>query len=267
VQYERGDIYIPRIKWTRDDSSLVVYWLNRHQDDLKLLLTNAQTGVNTLLYEEKNKYYVNINDKDWWFLEDGRHFIFTSGMSAYNQLYFYSIDGKEKLQLTKGDYEVTEVNGIDEKNKLIYYTAAYPTPMDRTFFATDFFGKKIYQLTQTQGWHRIELNDDLTKYYDYYSTINIPEVVTLYNISWTRKRELNTTVGKVISNNSKLIGTMDQYDLSKAEFIRVPNTKGDTLNGWMLKPVNFDPNKKYPLLFCNYGGPGSQRVANRFGAV
>jgi len=266
AQYEQGDIYIPRIKWTQDDNLLAVYWLNRHQDDLKLLLTNAQTGANSVLYEEKNKYYVSIND-NWWFLKDGQHFLFTSEKNGYNQLYLYSIDGKERLQATKEKYDVTEVNGVDEKNRMIYYTAAYPTPMERTLFATDFSGKKNYQLTQAQGWHRAVFNKDFNKYYDYYSTINTPQVVGLYNISWDKKKGLTSKMIKVVNDNSKLAAKMDEYDLSKAEFIRVPNSKGDTLNGWMLKPVNFDPSKKYPLLFCNYGGPGSQQVANRFGAV
>ena len=266
AQYEQGDIYIPRIKWTQDDDLLVIYWLNRHQDDLKLLLTDAKSGANSLLYEERNKDYVSIND-NWWFLKDGQHFLFTSEMNGYNQLYLYGNDGKEKLQLTRGNYEVTDVNGVDEKNKMIYYTVAYPTPMDRTVFATDFSGTKNYQLTQTQGWHRAVFNKDLTQYYDYYSTINSPQVVSLYDVSWDKKKRLAPKMIRVVNDNSRLATTMDQYDLSKAEFIRVPNSKGDTLNGWMLKPVDFDPNKKYPLLFCNYGGPGSQQVSNRFGAV
>jgi dipeptidyl-peptidase-4 len=244
----------------------VIYWLNRHQDDLKLLLTDAKSGANSLLYEERNKDYVSIND-NWWFLKDGQHFLFTSEMNGYNQLYLYGNDGKEKLQLTRGNYEVTDVNGVDEKNKMIYYTVAYPTPMDRTVFATDFSGTKNYQLTQTQGWHRAVFNKDLTQYYDYYSTINSPQVVSLYDVSWDKKKRLAPKMIRVVNDNSRLATTMDQYDLSKAEFIRVPNSKGDTLNGWMLKPVDFDPNKKYPLLFCNYGGPGSQQVSNRFGAV
>ena len=266
AQYEQGDIYIPRIKWTQDDNSLVVYWLNRHQDDLKLLQTDAQTGTSKVLYEEKNKYYVSIND-NWWFLQDGHHFIFTSEMNGYNQLYLYSMDGKEKIQVTKGNFDVTDVNGVDEKNKIIYYTTAYPTPMDRTVFAIDFWGKKNYQLTQTRGWHRAAFNKNFTQYYDYYSTINTPQSVTLYDISWSKKQELTPKMIKVVNDNPKLEAKMAEYDLSKAEFVRVPNSKGDTLNGWMLKPVDFDPNKKYPLLFCNYGGPGSQQVANRFGAV
>ncbi len=266
AQYEPGDIYIPRIKWAQEDNSLVVFWMNRHQDDLKLLLTKAQTGVSNVLYEEKNKRFVEIND-EWWFLKDGQHFLFTSEMDGYRHIYLYSLDGKNKMQLTTGNYEVTDVNGVDEKNKIIYYTKAYPTPMDRTVFALDFSGKKNYQLTQTQGWHRVVLNDDFTKYYDYYSTINTPEVVTLYDITWNKNKELSTKMTKTINDNATLRAKLDDYELSKAEFIHVPNSKGDTLNGWMLKPVSFDPNKKYPLLFCNYGGPGSQQVANRFGAV
>src|SRR4030095_2939460 len=134
-------------------------------------------------------------------------------------------------------------------------------------FSVDFSGKKSYQLTQTQGWHRVVFNNDLTEYYDYYSTINTPQVVTLYDILWNKKRGPISKMVKVVNDNSKLNATMVQYELSKAEFIRVPNSKGDTLNGWMIKPVSFDPNKKYPLLFCNYGGPGSQQVANRFSSV
>jgi dipeptidyl-peptidase-4 len=266
AHFEQGDIYIPRIKWTQDDNSLVVFWMNRHQDDLKLLRTNAQTGASHLLYEEKNKRYVEIND-DWWFLKDGKNFLFTSEMNGYRQVYLYSLDGKNKLQLTTGHYEVTDVNGIDETDKLVYYTLAYPTPMDRTVFVVDFTGNQNYQLTHSQGWHHVVFNHDFTRYYDYYSTINAPEVVTLYSISRDRNKGIVPELIRVVSENSHLVSTLSRYELSRAEFIRVPNRKGDTLNGWLVKPVNFDPNKKYPLLFCNYGGPGSQEVADRFGAV
>src|SRR5687768_4841907 len=102
ADFQQGDIYIPKIKWTQDDQSLVVYWMNRYQDNLKLLLTNAQTGTSKLLYEEKNKYFIEIND-DWWFLKDGKHFLFTSEMNGYRHLYLYSLDGKVKTQVTKGN--------------------------------------------------------------------------------------------------------------------------------------------------------------------
>lgn len=265
AQYEQGDIYIPRIKWTQDDSKLVVYWMNRLQNNLKLLLTEAATGASKPLYEETNKYYVDIND-DWWFLKDGKNILFGSEKDGYYQLYRHSIDGKTKLQLTKGKYDIAEVNGVDEAARLVYYTVAYPTPMDRNLFVTDFDGKKTTQLTNGTGWHRVELNDVFTQFYDYYSNINTPQTATLYDL----KKSGNTIAAvqnKVVGENKKLKSLLSEYAMGKVEFIRVPNSKGDTLNGWMLKPADFDPNKKYPILFCNYGGPGSQQVANRFGAA
>ncbi|MBI3138847.1 MAG: S9 family peptidase [Sphingobacteriales bacterium] len=266
AQYEQGDIYIPRIKWTRDDNTLVVYWMNRHQNDLKLLATNAVTGASTLLYQETNKYYVEIND-DWWFLKDGRHFLFTSEMNGYKHLYLYSLDGKTKIQLTKGSNEVTEVNAVDEANKRIYFTMAWPRPMDRNVFVTDFAGKKTWPLTQGEAWHRVEFNDDFTKFFDYRSDLNTPQTVTLNKVVADKKKGISAILEKTVNESAKLRGKMEEYGYGKAEFIRVPNSKGDTLNGWMLKPAGFDPSKKYPVLFCNYGGPGSQQVANRFGAV
>jgi dipeptidyl-peptidase-4 len=265
AQYEQGDIYIPRIKWTQDNEKLCVFWMNRHQDNLKLLLTDAKTGTSSPLYEEKNKYYIDIDD-DWWFLKDGKNFLFASEMNGFRHLYLYSMDGKSKTQISKGNYEVTSVDAVDEKNKLIYYTMAYPRPMDRNLFVTDFTGKKTTQLTQGEATHRIVFNDSITQFYDYTSDINTPQTVTLNRIV-INKNGVSKTLVKTLSENNSLKAKMSEYAISKAEFIRVPNSKGDTLNGWMLKPVNFDPAKKYPVLFYNYGGPGSQYVANRFGAV
>ena len=265
AQYEQGDIYIPRIKWTRNDNKLIVFWMNRHQDHLKLLATDASTGHAETIYEEKNKYFVEIND-DWWFLKDGKNLLFTSEMDGFRHVYMQSLDGKKMVQVTKGNHEITEVNGVDEVNKRIYYTMAYPRPMDRNLFVTDFTGKNTRQLTEGEGWHRTVMNDDFTQYYVYRTDINTPQVVTLHQLKSTRKG-ITSQLVKTVNESQKLRNTLSQFDLGKAEFFRIPNSKGDTLNGWMLKPADFDASKKYPVLFCNYGGPGSQQVANRFGAV
>jgi len=266
AQYETGDIYIPRIKWTTDDRQLVVFWMNRHQNVLKLLSTEATTGKSSTLYEEKNKYFVEIND-DWWFLKDGKHFLFSSEMNGYRHLYLYGLDGTIKKQLTKGNAEVTEVNGVDEVNKRIYYTMAWPRPMDRNLFVTDFSGEKTYALTQGEGWNRATFNEDFSKFILYYSNINTPQTVSLQQVMVDKKKAINAVQEKVFGESPKLKATMRDYGFGAASFIRIPNSKGDTLNGWMLKPTGFDSTKKYPVLFCNYGGPGSQQVANRFGAV
>jgi dipeptidyl-peptidase 4 len=266
ADYEQGDIYIPRIKWTQEDNKLVVFWMNRHQDNLKLLLTNAQTGSSNLLYEEKNKYFIDIND-DWKFLKDGKTYFFTGEMNGFNHIYMYSLDGKTKTQISKGNYEVTEINGVDEINKQVYYTMAYPRPMDRNVFATDFTGKKTKQLTTGEAWNAAEFNSTFSKMAVRSSTINTPTSAVLYNLAINNKKEVTATVVKQLGDNAKLKAKIAEYEIGKSEFIKIPNSKGDTLNGWMLKPANFDPAKKYPVLFCNYGGPGSQQVANRFGAA
>lgn len=265
AKFQQGDIYIPRIKWTKQDNKLVVFWMNRLQNELKLLLTDAATGSTTTFYEEKNKYYVDIND-DWWFLEDGKNVLFGSEKDGHYNIYLRSLDGKSEKRVVNMKYDISEINGIDEKNGLVYYTVAYPTPMDRNVFVTDLAGKKTTQITNGSGWHRLEFNSDYTQFYDYYSTLNTPQTVGLYKLH-NQNGNITASLDKVVGQNKKLQEKMAEYELTEAEFIRVPNSKGDTLNGWMLKPANFDPSKKYPVLFCNYGGPGSQQVANRFGAV
>ncbi|MGZ8511747.1 MAG: beta-propeller domain-containing protein, partial [Chitinophagaceae bacterium] len=189
AQYEQGDIYIPRIKWTRDDNNLIVFWMNRHQDDLKLLSTHPQTGASKSIYQEKNKYFVEIND-DWWFLKDRKNLLFTSEMNGYRHLYMQSLDGKTIKQITNGNYEITDINGVDEANKRIFFTMAYPRPMDRNLFVTDFAGKKTTQLTQGEAWHRIVMNDDFTQFYAYRTDINTPQVITLHAITTNKKKGL-----------------------------------------------------------------------------
>src|SRR6476620_3975435 len=265
AKYLQGDIYIPRIKWTQQDDKLVIYWMNRHQDDLKLLMTDASTGDLQTMYEENNKYYVEIND-NWWFLKDGKNFLFTSEMNGFNQLYLYSFDGKKRVTVSKMKYDIADVNSVDEDARMVYYTLAYPTAMDRNVFASDFEGKNTYMLTKGNGWHRVEFNKDHSQFYDYYSNINTPQTVALYSVL-KDKKGLTAVKTKTVNENEKLKEVLANYELGTADFLRIPNSKGDTLNGWMLKPGNFDHKKKYPVLFCNYGGPGSQQVVNRYGAA
>jgi len=252
------DIYIPRIKWTQDDTKLAIAWMNRLQNHLKWMVADANSGSTTIIYDEQNKYYVEVND-DLQFLADGKHFITTNETDGYRHIYLYGMDGKLKTQLTKGKWEITEILGVDEKKKMVYFTAAYTSALDRQLFSVDFSGKKMKQLSQGSGTHRISMNADYSYYVDNYSTLTTPAVISIYDI--------NGKLVKQLKDNAKLKAKMGEYALGTPEFIKVPNSKGDTLNGWMLKPKDFDANKKYPVLFCNYGGPGSQQVADRWGAV
>lgn len=202
---------------------------------------------------------------DWRFLKDGKHFFFSSEMNGYRHLYLYSIDGKEKTQLSQGNYEITEVNGVDEANKRIYYTMAWPRPMDRNLFVTDYSSKKpkTTALTRDEAWHKIELNSDYTRFYDARSELNSPPVVTLNEITTDKKKNISAKQEKIVTDNAKLKAKLNEFEIGQASFMRIPNSKGDTLNAFMIKPPQFDPSRKYPVLFCNYGGPGSQEVANK----
>lgn len=263
ANYEQGDIYIPRIKWTKGDKDLVVFWMNRHQNHLKLLQTNADNGSSALLYEEKNKYYIDIHD-DWYFMQD--QYLFTSEMNGYNQLYMYGAGGKRKTLISNQKFDVVKVDAVDEANKLVYYTLAYPTPMERTLFVTDFGGKKTTMLTPGGGYHNATFNDNKTAFYDHHSSINTPQRVTLNSI--VKKGDaISVKQDKLVTENAALQNKMKDYQFGKAEFLKIANGRGDEINGWMLKPANFSTNKKYPVLFCNYGGPGSQSVADRFGSA
>jgi dipeptidyl-peptidase 4 len=262
ADYAPGDIYIPRIKWTQDDEALVIFWLNRHQDSLRLLLTSARTGGTKLLYEEGNRYFVELTD-DWWFLKDGKSFLFTSDMNGYRHLYLYTLDGKTKTQLSRGANDIAAINGVDEANTRVYYTMAYPRPMDRNFFVTDYSKKKTQALTSGQWWHSIELNTNFTQFYTHRSDLNTPAVITLNDIVTDKKKNIGVRLVKTITENSSLKDKFREYQFGEAGFLKIPTSKGDSLNAFMLKPKNFEPSKKYPVLFCNYGGPGSQEVANK----
>ena len=253
------DIYIPRIKWTTDDAKLGVAWMNRLQNELKWLSTDAATGATQPFYEEKNKWYVEVND-DLSFTPDGQSFITTSEKDGFKHIYLSQLDGKKTTQLTSGKFDVDNILGVDEKNQIVYYTAAVSSPMDRQLYAVSYGKKKwMKQLTKGDGIHKIDMNNDFSYYVDNYSTLTSPPVISVY--------DTKGNLVKTLKDNAKLKDKLTNYAFGKPTFIKVPNTKGDSLNGWMLKPADFEANKKYPVLFCNYGGPGSQQVLDRWGMV
>jgi dipeptidyl-peptidase-4 len=231
--------------------------MNRLQNDMRFLSADATTGKTTVFYEEKNKYYVDVVDID--FLNDGKHYIIKSEKDGFNHIYLESIDGKAEKQLTKGKFDVAAVEGVDEKNNKIYFTAAYTSPLTKDFCSVDLDGNNFKLADNRIGTHNVHFNADFTFYTDDYSTIMQPNNISIYDI--------NAKLVRVLKDNSKLSKTIADYGFTEPEFIKVPTSKGEILNGWMLKPKDFDASKKYPVLFCNYGGPGSQQVANRWGTV
>lgn len=247
------DMYIPRIKWTKDPSKLCVYKMNRHQNHLQLFLTDASKGSTSLLLEEKSKYYIDITD-DMTFLDDQKQFIWSSEKSGYNHLYLYNMNGQEVKALTTGEYDVTSFYGYDEKNKTFYYQAADKTPMDRHIYSSSLQGGTKNLITDQSGTNSVQFSST----YDYYvwqrSDINSPSRIAVYD------RDGNEV--RLIEDNNKLSVIQSEVGVSNVEFFKFTTDYNVDLNGWMIKPSNMKKGEKYPVLMYVYGGPGSQTVTN-----
>ena len=248
------DQYIPRIKWTNNTSELCIYRLNRLQNKLELMLTNAADGHSSVIYTEKNKWYVSIDD-EITFLPGGHSMIIRSERDGYNHLYNWDWDKRRITDLTDGDYDVDALVGIDIERKLIYYTAAETSPLQRQLYVTNWTGKNKRCLTNEGGTHTITPCAGYNYFIDKYSRLNRVPVYYLRNA----KGEIIRT----LENNSDLDLKMKEFAMGNIRFIKI---KGATagLNAWIITPPDFDSTKKYPVLMYQYSGPGSQEVGDRF---
>jgi dipeptidyl-peptidase-4 len=243
--------YIPRIKWTTDPAKLCVFWMNRHQNHLELLLANSTTGKTSLLLQEDNKYYIDIHD-NLTFLSDEQGFIWTSELDGFNHIYLYGMNGKLKKQITSGQWEVTSFEGVDEKNKTVYFQAASNSPMEREVFSIDFNGANKKLLTPEKGMNTAQFSTTYDLYVWSHSTINSAPTYKVYD----RKGKLV----RVLEENAPVKQQQDDANAQPVEFFNFTTSEGVNLNGYMIKPANFDPTRKYPVFMTLYGGPGSQEV-------
>ncbi len=249
------DQYIPRIRWSRKNNQLCLYRMNRLQNKLELLLADAVNGNTALIYQEENPSYIEIND-NLTFLPDGQSFIMTSEKSGYNHLYKWNWVKKELTQLTSGGWDVDKMLGVDESKQCVYYTAGMITPLERKLYRVDWSGKQVQCLTQADGMHDVTPCAGFRYFLDKHSRLNTVPVYTLINNKGAAIR--------VLEDNAALKKTMAEYNLGTVTTLQIPNGKGDMLNAWMIKPVDFDPSKKYPVLLYQYSGPGSQEVLDKF---
>jgi len=185
------------------------------------------------------------------FSSDNLSFIGVSEKDGYRHVYLYGINGVVKAQLTKGKWDVTDVYGFDEKKQVLYYQSAEVSPMQRDVYAIDTKGKKT-RLTDGKGTHNASFNSTFTYFVDNASSAETPNIYTL--------RTNTGTAVKVLENNAAVAADFKSLNLPKKEFFEFTTSENVKLNGWMVKPLNFDPNKKYPVLQVQYSGPNSQQV-------
>lgn len=249
------DGYIPRITFTKNSDQLAVMTLNRQQNLFNMYYVNPKSGVSRLILREENKCYV---DSEWLksiqFLNNG--FLYVSEQDGYSHIYMYSPTGVMQRQVTKGNWDVTQLLGIDEATKTVYYESAEESPMQRAVYKIDAKGVKT-KLSIEKGTNNAQFSANFAYYVNRYSNANTPMKITV-NETKTKK------VLRTLQDNAALNERLAKYNFAKKEFFTVNTASGVELNAWMVKPLNFDENKRYPVLMFQYSGPNSQQVLDSY---
>ena len=253
IYTEKDYEYIPRIKWTEKDNVLALYGMNRHQNQLDFILADVKNDTNYILFNEKDKYYIDIHD-NLIFLPDD-NFIWTSEKDGFNHIYLKDFDGFEE-KITEGEWEVTSVEGINSDKMELYYTSTEDGSINRTLYVKNLDTKEKKKLSSKKGYNSAKFSSKYNYYINSYSNANSAPCYTLHN---SRGEEI-----KILEDNSEFQKKEDEFKISEKEFFTI-QTEDALLNAWMIKPYDFDENKKYPLFMFVYGGPGSQQVKNSFG--
>ena len=248
-----NDFYIARLDWTNEANTLSAQVLNRHQDNLDLLFIDGNTGAKKVVLNEKDKAYVDVTD-NLTFLKDNS-FIWTSEKDGFNHIYQYDKTGKLKNQITKGNWEVTNYYGFDEKTGTIYYQSVENGSINRDVYSIKLNGSAKTRLTSSIGTNAATFSPNFQYFINSYSSAKNAPKYTL-NESKTGK-----TIKTIVSNEA-LETKLAAYNLPSKEFFELTTEKGNKLNAWMIKPKDFDVSKKYPVFMYQYSGPGSQQVNN-----
>ncbi len=254
--------YMPRIYWTSRDNILAVVWLNRAQNHLKLFMFDVLTGEKSMIMEEKNETWIDIFD----FFAGEMHlfnfppemdsFFWISDRDGYSHIYQYDYEGNILNQSTSGDYDVVSIKGIDPGKRLLYYLSCEVSPLERNLYSTKFNGKGKKRITSNPGNHRINMSPGGSYFIDSYSDITTPSCIDLKN----GKGE----VIAALAGHERASAHLEAYKYAGKELFSYTGTDGQIIDGYLIRPMDFDPEKSYPLILDVYGGPGAQGVYNTF---
>ena len=251
-----GDGYIPRIKSTNDANRIIVFTMNRHQDVLNLYAVNPRTTLSQLLIKEQGDKYVKEEAMEG--IAIGQNSILLpSDRDGYMHLYLYNMNGSLIRKIGDGNYDITSIYGYDETTGDVYYQAASINPHDRQVFVSHKTGK-TERLTDTNGWNKAIFSGDYKYFLNTWSNYNTPYVFTIRD---NKGKVLSTPV-----DNKELKEKVKTYGFNGRETFSFTTSEGVKLDGWMVKPKDFDTNKKYPVILFQYSGPGSQQVIDAWNA-
>lgn len=250
-----SDGYVPRIKFTDDPEKLAIMTLNRHQNRFDLYMANPRSAVCKVAVRDEAEQYIKEQAySNIAFYPE--NMVMMSERDGYNHLYLYTIGGNLVKQITKGKFEVKEFLGWDQKANVFYYTSNEESPLRTAVYKIDGKGKKTKLSTRT-GTNNALFSKNLNYYINTYSSAQTPTLITLNN---NKGQEMVTLL-----DNKELKNKISQLNMPTKEFFTFKTSEGVELNGWMMKPANFNPSKKYPVIMRQYSGPGSQQVLDKWG--
>ncbi len=255
---ERFDQYFGWPIWKPDGSSMLVQWINRDQNDLKIYAVNPTNGQKTAFYEEQQKTWVDLEDgaggRITW-LDNGQGFILKSDKTGWMQLYLHNMDGSLKNAITSGNFTVTGIPYVDEKNGLVYFTARKENSTRVDLYSIKFTGKEIKRLTFGDYNHKVDVSPNGKYFFTTYSNTSTPTRTAVVDMKGKIVKEIANAQGVDFAN----------YDLAKTELLRIKSDDGlYDLPAVVTWPAHYDPTKKYPMLISIYGGPNAGTVMDNF---
>jgi len=250
---EEADHYAAWPFWFADSSKLTFQWMNRGQNNIKIYTVDLKTGQKKEIFDERQSSWVEFFE-GLYFFKDGSGFLLRSDVDGWSHLYYYDLKGNLKKRLTEGKWTVTGISLVDEKNKGVFFTARKDKTTETHLFQVKLNGTDFKRLTKEPGTHSVSLSPGGSYFIDRFSSIQTPSRKDLYQADGTFLR--NIEEGRT--------PLLEEYTMGKKELFSVPTEDGWTLPAYWILPPDFDENKKYPVLFTIYSGPGSSRVSNAF---
>lgn len=255
---EMDDMYVPRLRWSFNPDKLGILKMNRMQNNLELFVANPASGVANVLLTVREEKFITENVLDnIQFLPDSKHFVYVGQDDGYNHIYLYSMAGIQVRQLTKGEWDVTDYYGYDGDEKLFYFQAAKESPLKREVYAVDIEGEKLVRLTPDDGFNAADFSNHFQYFVNTWSSAENVPVVSVFKADGKQVR--------VVEDNSELAGRLAAYSIPQKEFFQFETSEGIRLNGYMIKPLDFDEQNQYPVLMSQYSGPNSQEVQDKWG--
>jgi dipeptidyl-peptidase-4 len=251
------DGYISRIAFTNDPDQLAVMTLNRNQNCFDMYFASPRTTIAKLILRDENTYYIDSDFlKTIHFLPD--RFTYISEKDGYSHIYIYGLTGTLQKQLTSGSFDVTDLPMVDPQTNTVFYVAADESPLRRNIYKINIDKGRPEKLSSKPGYNTASFSKNGKYFVNRWTDLHTPTEISLY--------DANGKMIRLLEDNADVAQRVVEAGLPRKEFITVPAADGITqLNGWILKPANFDPSKKYPLVMIQYGGPNSQQVADRYG--